>query len=193
MEPQARKELLLATAREVFAEKGYAASGLAEIAEKAGVNKRLLYYYYPEGRSELFTAVMAGITAELTGVIRAAVSAPVNTARRIERLVEALITFFEAQPEAFALLFRDPFGVREHEIVLEAVGVQVELAREFSKLFATSGVPALTLVAVTSGTVSYVMKVIEMEVANEIDRESALDACMTCILGVMGQIGLPRA
>jgi len=192
MEPQARKDLLLATAREVFAAKGYASSGLAEIAEKAGVNKRLLYYYYPEGRSELFTAVMAEITADLTSVIRTAVSAPVNTARRIERLVEALIGFFEEQPEAFAMLFRDPFGVREHEIVLEAIGVQVELAREFSKLFATSGVPALTLVAITSGTVSYVMKVIEMEVAHEIDREAALDACMTCILGVMGQIGMAR-
>lgn len=193
MAPQARKELLRATAREVFAERGYAASGLAEIAERAGVNKRLLYYYYPEGRSELFTAVLAEVTGELTAVIHEAVASPVNTARRIERLVEALVSFFEQQPDAFSLLFRDPFGVREPDIVQQAVVVQAEMAREFARLFAASGVPTATLVAITSGTVSYVMKVIEMAVHGEIDREATLDACMTCILGVMTQIGMPRA
>jgi len=71
--------------------------------------------------------------------------------------------------------------------------VQAELAREFSRLFATSGVPTLTLVAVTSGTVSYVMKVIEMAVGGEIDRETALDASMTCILGVLTQIGMQNS
>jgi len=193
MEAEARKDLIKATAREVFADTGYAASGLAEIAKRAGVDKRLIYYYYPDGRSELFTAVMADVTAELTAVIHTAVSAPVNTARRIERLVTALVGFFEEQPDAFSLLFRDPFGVREHEIVHEAVVVQAELAREFSRLFATSGVPTLTLVAVTSGTVSYVMKVIEMAVGGEIDRETALDASMTCILGVLTQIGMQNS
>ncbi len=192
MEPQARKELLLATAREVFAEKGYAASGLAEIAERAGVNKRLLYYYYPDGRSELFTAVMGELTTELTATIHTAVSSPVNTARRIDRLVAALVDFFEAQPDAFNLLFRDPFGVREDDIVAQAMIVQSELAREFTKLFATSGAPTHTLLAIASGTVSYVFKVIELSVAGEIDHEATLDACMTCILGVMSQIGMPR-
>ena len=190
MDPGVRKDLLRATAREVFAEKGYAASGLAEIAEKAGVNKRLVYYYYPEGRSELFTAVMAEVMNELTEVIRTAVAGPVNTARRIERLVKALIGFFEQQPDAFNLLFRDPFGVREQDIVLEAVKIQVDLSTEFSVLFAPSGIPTATLLAVAFGTVAYVMKVIEMEVAGEIDPDAALDACMTCILGVMSQIGM---
>jgi len=190
MDPQARKELLLGAAREVFAEKGYAASGLAEIAERAHVNKRLLYYYYPDGRAELFTAVLRDLLAELTGVIRSAVSGPVNTARRIERLVQALIGFFEAQPDAFDILFRDPYGVREPEIVLEAVGVQVAVAKEITTLLAPSGVPTNTLLAIANGTVAYVVKVIEMTVAGEIDSEDALDACMTCMLGVMAQIGM---
>lgn len=190
MEPQARKELLLGTAREVFAEKGYAASGLAEIAERASVNKRLLYYYYPDGRAELFTAVMRDLQAELLSVIRTAVSGPVNTARRIEHLVKALIQFFEDQPDAFDILFRDPFGVREPEIVLEAVGVQVALAKEFTTLLAPSGIPTNTLLAVAYGTVAYVMKVIEMKVSGEITSDDALDASMTCMLGIMAQVGM---
>jgi len=34
------------------------------------------------------------------------------------------------------------------------------------------------------------VKVIEMTVAGEIDSEDALDACMTCMLGVMAQVGM---
>ena len=193
MEPRARRDLLRGTAREVFADRGYAASGLAEIAERAGVDKRLLYYYYPDGRSGLFTAVVAEVTAELTDVIHVAVSPPANTTRRVERLVEALIGFFEDQPDAFSLLFRDPFGVRDHKIVLAAVQTQIELAKGFSKLFAASGVQTPTLQAVTSGTVSFVVQVIEMTVRQEIDREAAVDACMTCVLGVMTQMGVRKA
>lgn len=190
MAPSARKDLLRAAAREVFAEKGYAESGLAEIAERAGVNKRLLYYYFPDGRPELFTAVLAETTEALRTVVRAAVTAPANTARRVDRLVKALVAFFEEQPDAFNLLFRDPFGVRDEHILHGAAVVQDELARELSVLFAPSGVPTETLLAIAWGTVAYVITVIEMEVSGTIDHEATLDACMTCILGVMSQIGL---
>ncbi len=189
LNPEARKELLRAEARSVFAERGYAASGLAEIAERAGVNKRLLYYYFPDGRPQLFCAVMADLTVELMDAVRAAVSAPVNTARRVERLVDALVTYFEQQPDAFNLLFRDPFGVREADVVQAAVVVQSELARELAKLFAHAGVAPMTMVGVTSGTLAYVLKVIELQVNGELDRDSTVDACLTCILGVMSQLG----
>lgn len=189
LDPETRKELLRAEARAVFAEHGYAASGLAEVADRAGVNKRLLYYYYPGGRSELYIAVMADLTAELGERVQAAVSAPVNTARRVERLVDALVGFFEEHPDAFNLLFRDPFGVREADVVQQAIVVQAELARELAKLLAQSGVPPMTLLGVTSGTLAYMLRVIEMSVGGELDRETTIDACMTCILGVMSQLG----
>ena len=190
MAPEARKDLLKATAREVFAERGYASSGLAEIADRAGVNKRLLYYYFPDGRSELFGVVMAELTADLTDVMRGALAGPYNTAKRIERLVGALIEFFTDQPDAFDLLFRDPFGVREPEILGEAVKIQADLAREFSVAFASSGLPTETLLAVAFGTLAYVMRVIELRVRGDVDDDAALDACMTCVLGVMSQIGM---
>lgn len=189
LDPETRKELLRAEARAVFAEHGYAASGLAEVAERAGVNKRLLYYYYPGGRSELYIAVMADLTAELMERVQAAVAAPVNTARRVERLVDTLVGYFGEQPDAFNLLFRDPFGVREADVVQQAVVVQAELARELAKLLAGSGVAPMTLLGVTSGTLAYMLKVIEMSVAGEIDRDTTIDACMTCILGVLSQLG----
>lgn len=187
--PETRKELLRQEARRVFAEHGYASSGLAEVAERAGVNKRLVYYYFPNGRPELYIEILTELRAELLEVVERAVSAPVNTARRVERLVEAMIGFFEAQPDAFGLLFRDPFGVREEAVLREAVVVQSELARAFARLLAHGGVPADTVLGLTSGTLAFVIRVIELEVTGELDHDVAVDACLTCILGVLSQLG----
>jgi AcrR family transcriptional regulator len=174
MERAARKALLLGAAREVFAARGYAASGLAEIADRAGVDKRLLYYYFPDGRPELFAAVTHELTDELLATIRAAVVAPVGPTRKVERLVAALLAFFEAEPDAFNILFRDPFGVRDEAVVRDAAGLQVDLAKELSSLLAPSGLPTGTLLAVTLGSVAYVIRVIEMAVAGQVAVDDAV-------------------
>ena len=41
------------------------------------------------------------------------------------------------------------------------------------------------------GSVAYVVRVIEMEVSGQIAADDALDACMTSLLGVMTQVGMP--
>lgn len=190
LDPETRKALLRAEARQVFATHGYAASGLAEIAERAGVNKRLVYYYYPGGRPELFLAVLGDLTAELTGIVSSAVASPVNVAKRTERLVEGLVQYFEVNPDAFNLLFRDPFGVREDDVISGAVVVQAELSRELARLFATTGAPPETLIGITAGALAYILRVIEMQVAGELDRETTIDSCVTCILGLLAQLGV---
>ncbi len=187
--PEARKALLRQSARAVFAERGYAVSGLAEIADRAEVNKRLVYYYYPDGRSELFVAVMQEVADELLDVVRAAVSAPVNTARRTERLVDALVGFFVAQPDAFGLLFREPLGAREPEIIQEAAAVRSEVARELARLLAGAGATAPTITAVTAGAVGFILEVVDLVVTGDADQATATDACLSCMLGLMSQLG----
>ncbi|WP_218002440.1 TetR/AcrR family transcriptional regulator [Nocardia brevicatena] len=60
---QTRRTLLRA-ARRLFAEKGYAAVGLAEIVATAGVTKGALYHHF-ENKSALFAAVLEQIQAEV--------------------------------------------------------------------------------------------------------------------------------
>ncbi len=58
---EARPRELLASALEVFVERGFAAARLEDIAARAGVSKATLYLYY-ENKEELFKAVVrAGI------------------------------------------------------------------------------------------------------------------------------------
>jgi AcrR family transcriptional regulator len=55
---------VLATARALFAEKGYPHVSLAEIAARANVTKGALYHYF-EGKDDLFRAVLAEVHEEV--------------------------------------------------------------------------------------------------------------------------------
>jgi TetR/AcrR family transcriptional regulator len=50
------EQLILSAAREVFMEKGMAGSRMQEIADKAGINKAMLHYYF-RNKEKLFEAI----------------------------------------------------------------------------------------------------------------------------------------
>jgi TetR/AcrR family transcriptional regulator len=50
------EEKILAAAKEIFIQKGYAAARMQEIADKAGINKGLLHYYF-KNKNKLFSAI----------------------------------------------------------------------------------------------------------------------------------------
>jgi AcrR family transcriptional regulator len=62
---------LVAAARELFAEDGYAATSLDAVVAKAGVTKGALYHHFG-GKRELFAAVFAAEQVRLSGAIVAA-------------------------------------------------------------------------------------------------------------------------
>ena len=51
------REVLLAAATALFAQKGYAGTSVREIVERAGVTKPVLYYYF-ENKEGLFRAIL---------------------------------------------------------------------------------------------------------------------------------------
>ncbi len=64
---------LIAVARELFAERGYAAVGTEEIVKLAGVTRGALYHHFRGGKEELFRAVLVQISAEtMQSVMQAA-------------------------------------------------------------------------------------------------------------------------
>jgi AcrR family transcriptional regulator len=55
---------LVAVARELFAERGYAAVATEEIVQRAGVTRGALYHHFRGGKEDLFRAVLVQISAE---------------------------------------------------------------------------------------------------------------------------------
>ena len=58
-DPDATREAILAAATHEFAQHGLAGARVDRIAERAGINKRMLYYYFGQKES-LFLAVLEG-------------------------------------------------------------------------------------------------------------------------------------
>src|SRR5580765_8498841 len=59
---------IVSAAREEFSRRGFAGARVEQIAERAGVNKQLLFYYYHSKRG-LFQAVLSQAAAELEAAL----------------------------------------------------------------------------------------------------------------------------
>jgi AcrR family transcriptional regulator len=69
---EATRGRLIATARRLFAEKGFAATSTEEILGEAGVSRGALYHHFPS-KTDLFQASFEAVEDELTaGVLQVA-------------------------------------------------------------------------------------------------------------------------
>ena len=102
---EATKAALVATARRLFAERGYSSVGTEEIVRSAGVTRGALYHHF-DGKAGLFQAVFEQIEAELAG--RFATEA-LSKADPWEALVAGLELFLEVcrEPEVRQIALLD--------------------------------------------------------------------------------------
>jgi AcrR family transcriptional regulator len=63
---QATTTALIAAARALFAERGYAGVATEEIVQRAGVTRGALYHHFKGGKEELFRAVLVQVSADTT-------------------------------------------------------------------------------------------------------------------------------
>jgi TetR/AcrR family transcriptional regulator len=64
---ESTREKIKAAAAQIFVEKGYAAARMQEIADRAGANKAMIYYYF-SSKDELFEAIIREAFEELFGM-----------------------------------------------------------------------------------------------------------------------------
>jgi AcrR family transcriptional regulator len=108
-----RRQDILAAAKNVFAEKGYHATTIADIARSAGLSYGSIYWYY-ESKETLFHELMSAEAAALRQHIDHAVVAtpPVSDpAAPFRAAVRATIEFYDADRALVTLLFRDAFAL----------------------------------------------------------------------------------
>ncbi len=118
-----RRKQLIEVGRSVFADVGYEAASVEEIAEKAGISKPVVYEHFG-GKEGLYAVV---IDREMEHVI-ARISEAISTGSARERLDGAVYAFMEyvqARPDGFAVLFRDSPANSDMENLLAEVALQV--------------------------------------------------------------------
>ena len=155
-----RRQQLVEVGRRIFAEYGYDAATVEEIAAAAGVSKPVVYEHFG-GKEGLYAVVCDRELAYLGAEVTEALSGE-GSRRRIERAAMALLRYIEERTDGFRILVRDsptPGGSSYSTLLNDAVAsVAYILEEEFvSRGFApnTSGVYAQALVGMVSGTAQW--------------------------------------
>lgn len=94
---------ILAAATAEFADKGLGGARIDAIAERAGINKRLIYYYFG-GKDELFLAVLEQTYAHIRQAEQALELEAISPAEAIRRLVSFTWHYYIDHPEFLTLL-----------------------------------------------------------------------------------------
>jgi AcrR family transcriptional regulator len=94
---------ILAAARDEFAEHGLGGARMDRIAERAGLNKRLIYYYFAD-KEQLFRAVLEQAYLHIRGEERKLNLLALKPADAVRRLVEFTWNYYLAHPEFLSLL-----------------------------------------------------------------------------------------
>ncbi|MGH2759674.1 MAG: TetR/AcrR family transcriptional regulator [Actinomycetota bacterium] len=129
--PQRRAQLMR-VARDVFAQRGYAAASIEEIAAQAAVSKPVVYEHFGS-KEAIYGSVVEREIDELVGRIKRAL-VPGHPRRAITHAVDAFLSYIEEEEAGFTILVRDaPIGSGEASLP----SVLDEIARSVEKLLAT--------------------------------------------------------
>lgn len=93
------EEKILQAAKEVFTQKGYAAARTQEIADRAGVNKGLLQYYFKgNSKEKLFKAIFEEAFLKLSARINLIFESEDSLEHKLELVVDAYFDLLLSNP-----------------------------------------------------------------------------------------------
>lgn len=101
-----RREQLIGIGRGLFAEKGFEATTVEEIAAQAGVSKPVVDEHFG-GKEGLYAVVVDREIQALLNAITGALTSAGNSRQLIERAALALLEYIETSTDGFRILVRD--------------------------------------------------------------------------------------
>src|SRR6185312_15105106 len=104
---------ILAAAREEFSQHGFAGGRIDRIAERADMNKRLIYYYFGN-KDDLFLAVLEGTYADIRAAEQKLHLTEIDPVEAIRQLVSFTWHYHLDHPEFISLLSSENLLLAEH-------------------------------------------------------------------------------
>ena len=102
-DPERSRAAILKSARDEFAAHGLAGARIDRIAERAGLNKRLIYYYF-NSKDDLFLAVLEGVYTDIRTAEQRLRLLDMKPTDAIRRLTEFTWHYHLEHPEFITLL-----------------------------------------------------------------------------------------
>jgi AcrR family transcriptional regulator len=139
LKAEVRRERLLEAAASVFAERGYEAARIEQVAEAASVSPGLLYRHFA-GKKDLYAELVQRADTELLQHLAEAAAPGPPSRSRLEHGVDAVLAFIEEHPDLWQMLVRDVVdpdikALRDaaHAHAVTVVARQIELDPEFER------------------------------------------------------------
>ncbi len=101
-----REEQILEAAEAVFTERGYGGARMQLIADRAGVSKASLHYYF-RSKDALYRRVLARATAELVGQVDAALSTSASFEETLRRFISVFMDYVAANPHVAMFVMQE--------------------------------------------------------------------------------------
>ncbi len=134
----ARRAQLIEVGREVFAERGYEATSVEILAERAGVSKPILYEHFG-GKEGLYAVIVDREIDHVVSMISASI-AEGTPRERVESAALAFLSYVEQHPAGFSVLAHDaPSASRGTNMTSLLNEVAERVGRVFSQTFAEAG------------------------------------------------------
>jgi TetR/AcrR family transcriptional regulator len=110
---------ILESAEALFAERGFEATRLEDVAERVGIRRASIVYYFRDKR-ELYEAVLQDVFEELLAGVEAALEAPGPLLARVDLAISAWVETIGRRPSLPRLLLREVLDARGQAPVLRA-------------------------------------------------------------------------
>ena len=89
--PDRSRAALVENAATLFRRQGYAATGLNQILDEAGVRAGSLYHHFPQGKQQLAAAVVAAAGADIEQLLRRFLATSRSVADIVDRWIDLLV------------------------------------------------------------------------------------------------------
>jgi AcrR family transcriptional regulator len=101
-----KRQLLLGAAVRVFAEKGYHAARVGDIAEEAGVAYGLLYHYF-RSKDEVLETIFRTTWSNMLGTVESIAETGGPAGEQVRRVTEVILRTWRRDPDLVRVLVRE--------------------------------------------------------------------------------------
>jgi AcrR family transcriptional regulator len=136
----ARRAQLIEVGRGAFARKGFEATSVEEIAERAKVSKPVIYEHFG-GKEGLYAVVVDREIERVVSIISEAISEG-SPRERVENASLAFLTYVRDHPEGFGVLTHDAPSGRGGSLTSMMSDVAERVTRVFARAFKEAGYDA---------------------------------------------------